>query len=37
MCMTSIFKQYPTFVFKQYEPIKKNHVTVIVNYGIRKL
>jgi len=23
MCMTSMFKQYPTSVFKQYEPLKK--------------
>jgi hypothetical protein len=35
MCTTSMFKQYPTFVFRQYELIKQ--MTMIANHGLKKL
>jgi hypothetical protein len=37
MCMTSMFKQYLAFVFRQYEPIKKPRMTMIVNHGLKTL
>jgi hypothetical protein len=34
MCTTSMFKQYPTHMFKQYEFIIKNYMTMIANKGL---
>jgi hypothetical protein len=37
MCTTSMFKQYPTHMFKQYEFIIKNYMTMIANKGLNFL